>query len=199
MASVRLEALRALRDAMEAGVHELAGRVTPWLPNRTPSRPRLAVIPVSSRFIPNQAEEVHDPAPDSVVMNVGWHEALVQMRLEHDTPEQRIEVQDKILGLFLERTGSPGVLVTQAVAAPFGTFIASWELEEDAWNDDEIFNNEYESLITVTGHIPALVVRREAYRIRDLRLGIAHEMNVEWTDPAVSVVRVNGDGTITPV
>lgn len=197
MAVVRLEAFRALAKAIEDGVPDLAGKVAPWTPQTAAARPILTIIPVSRRYLPDQAEEVHDAGPSTVILDVGNFETLVQMRLEHDTPEERAEVEEKILALFLEREGGPGVLVTPVLSAPqFGTFIASWELEDDEWTDDLAFNNEYESLITLTGHIPALITRRGAYRIRDLQLGLGG-LEAEWA--GAEVVRVNEDGTITPV
>lgn len=199
MAVIRLEAYRALAKAIEDGVPELAGRISPWAPNDAAARPKLSIIPISRRFNPDQAEEVHDAGPTTVILDVGDFEALVQMRLEHDTPELRTELEEKILAVFLEREGSPGILVTPVLTAPqFGEFVASWELEDDEWTDDLAFNNEYESLITITGHIPALVTRRGAYRIRDLQLGLGGP-GADWTDPSVEVVRVADDGTITPL
>lgn len=214
MAVVRLEAFRALAAAIEGAVPELAGRVSPWDPNRAAARPRLSLVPVRMRYFPDQAEEVRtfpderagvaaevfDPAPDRVIMNVGRHEALVQLRLEHDTPELRAELAEQISEVFLGTPHHPGVLITPVFTVPEkGPFVASWELEDEEWTDDLAFNVEYETLITVTGQIPALVTRRCAYTIHDLRLGLAQELGLTWGDPRIHVVRVGADGTLTPV
>jgi hypothetical protein len=204
---IRIAALEGLRRAIEARVPELAGRVA-WFVNRAASRPMLTIVPIRATYQPQQATEVKldtlgavvDPAPDLAVMNVGTYELLVQLRLEHDTPELRADLAEEVSATFLEDGERPGILLTRiSEVARFGTFTAAWELEEDEWNDDLAFNDEHESLLTLTGTIPALVMRREAWRIRDLRLGVGLQIGLDWGDPRLAVVRVNDDGTITPV
>src|ERR1041385_5148597 len=97
MAVVRLEALRALECAITQAVPELAGRICPWpgLPNHNLMFPSLAIVPVRWRYMPDQAWAGFSPSPSSVVMNVGKHEALIQLRLVDATPAGRAPIEER--------------------------------------------------------------------------------------------------------
>jgi hypothetical protein len=205
MAVVKLEALKALRCAILAGVPDLSEEaINPWAvaPNVKKQMPGLAFVPARFAYYPDQAEAVYDPAPDCVVMNVGRHEATVQLRLVHASAVGRAEIQDKIIDLFLGTPLHPGVLLTPVVSAPqFGNFLAAWELGDETWQDEDAQGQEYWSYLTILGQIPALVTRG-AHRIRDLRLGLTEDFDTTFTPSnfaTAEVVRINADGTMTPL
>lgn len=206
MAVIRLEALRELERRIVCAIPELTGQVClgQQAAGKVDTYPSLSIDPIRWRYQPDQADDHHAPAPDRLIVNVGRHESTVQLRLVCATPVQRTEIEQKLLDLFLEEPLHPGVLITYVLPCPeYGEFVAAWELEEDEWADDRAFDNQFASLIVCTGVIPALVTRRDAYRISDLRLGLGDIDSEAPTpfvsSPSVEVVRVNQDGSFEAV
>ena len=83
-------------------------------------------------------------------------------------------------------------------------FSATWHLEDDTWEDARAFDQVYESIINVSGEIPALATRAKAYPGRVLRFALSHEFDADAPAPFVSggsfeVVSVAQDGTFTTV
>lgn len=208
MAVIRLEAWRRLGELIVCSIPELTDRVVIGQADagRTQGWPSLVIDPRRMAYHPDQAEEVFEPSPGAVVMNVGRHEGPVQLRLGAATPFERYELEQRVLDLFLETPLHPGVLFSQVTAcANLGPFTAAWELDEDEWGDEKAFSQEFYSDMTVLGIIPALVTRREAYTIQQLLLGINYTQTPTdgsppaFTSSEVEVVQVNEDGTITAV
>ena len=209
MAIIRLSALEALVKHITCEIPELEGQVCVGQADASHDLtfPSLFVKPISWTFNPFQAEEVYDPAPDRVVMNVGYWEGEVQLQLGAVTAYQRYELEQKLIDLFLETAMAPGVLETQVTDCrdKLGPFWAAWYLESDRWEDESAFDQQFYSTIIAEGVLPALVTRKGAYTIRQLQLGITEDFNLTVdettfnTNPAVDVVQVNEDGTISAV
>lgn len=202
MAVVRLEALRALANTLAACLPQLEvgvcvgqrpyGSVQGW--------PNISVYPFRWTYTPHQALEVYEPAPDTVIMDVGHHTASVQVRIGAATAGERYELEQAFLDVFLGTPLKPGVLITRVTACEnLGPFVAAWTLDDDDWDDERAFDSEYYSTITLTGVIPALVTRRGAYTIEQLQLGITPDLTQTDMDPPTQVVQVNEDGTISAV
>jgi len=202
MAIVRLEALKQLSKAITCAVPALKDRIcVGQAPSSREMRwPSLAIIPVRWRYFPDQALEHSDPAPDRVIMNVGRHESTIQLRLGASTLFERMELEQEISNLFLETPLHPGVLLTDVTACPL-EFRAAWELEEDEWRNELAFDKAYFSITQLTGIIPALVTRLDAWTIDQLQLGVAlgdDFGSATFGPPGVEVVLIAEDGTITP-
>jgi len=202
MAVVRVEALRKLGKAITCAIPELEGRICfgQAAPNHTLDFPSIAIDPRRWKYFPDQASEQFEPSPSAVVMNVGRHEADIEIRIGHKTLFQRYELEQKVLDLFLGTPGHPGILLTQITACEaLGHWTAAWELEADEWQDERAFDQQFYSLIAVTGIIPALVTRREVHTIEQLQLGLDLS-GQDSTLPisAVEIVQINPDGTISP-
>lgn len=202
MAIVRLEALSQLRTRITCAVPALKDRVcVGQAPGSREIRwPSLAINPVRWSYVPDQALQHSAPAPDRAIMNVGRHEATVQLRLGASDLHTRMALEQEIVDLFLSTPLHPGVLLTDVVACPL-EFTAAWELGEDEWRNELAFDKAYYSITTITGIIPALVTRLDAWTIDQLQLGSA--VNDDFGDstfgpPGVEVVRIAEDGTITP-
>lgn len=209
MAVVRLEAMRALQKAIVDAVPEFGDGqmhvvISQAPPNKKLCLPSLVIDPVRFRYLPDQESEHFEPDPARLVLNVGRHEATVQLRLAAATPFERYELQDKLVDLFLRTEGHPGVLMTPVSACPaLGEFLASWEMDEDEWQDEKVFDVQYWGMVTLTGVIPALVTRG-VHRMEDIRLGLTGDFetafgsaNVAASSSTVEVVRINEDGTFT--
>lgn len=202
MAVVRLEALRALRAAIECAIPELEGKICAGQSPVDRDRPALSLAIIVGRlgYEPDQDEPRFEPAVDKLVVNVGRHEGPVKLALTAPTLGQRYELEQRLIDLFLagDGEGSPGVLTTPVTSCPeLGEFVAAWCLDSDEWDDEKVFERRFVAEITLTATIPALVTRCGVYRITDLRLGLA-EFGVP-TSSTVETVRINVDGTTTPV
>ena len=150
------------------------------------------------RFAPDDAIKHVRTAPDRIVVNVGKHDATIQLRLGATDLETRMELEQKISDLFLSSPMRPGVLLTDVVACPV-EFLAAWELDEDEWRNEMAFDRAYYSVTKITGIIPALATRLDAPIIYDLQLGFTQEFDAAtFGPPDVEVVTIAEDGTISP-
>lgn len=213
MAIVRLEALNALAALLQLevpGLQCICEGVAP--PSEQECYPNASLQPTRWTYEPEQREE-HKTLPGNVaVFNVGQHSAPMVISIVTSTLQDRHEIEAKILNLFLGAehplTGMamPGVLCLPVTACPeLGDWLASFELESDEWNNADAFDRRYESKIIVTAIIPALTVKRNVYSVNELRLGLTPDMSKQFapspfvTASDVEVVRINEDGTISPV
>lgn len=214
MAIIRLECLRELERRIKQAIPELETHVLIGhaLPGKTMCFPALVIDAVRFRFEADQDWEVFEPTPDKLVENVGRHVATVQLRLAVATAGERYDYQDKLTNLFLSTPGHAGILLTRVTACEaLGAFVAAWEMDDDEWQDEKVFDSVFWDVMTLTGQIPALVTREGVFRIDDLRLGLTHEFADGDSDdtiftadtmddsPAAEVVRINEDGTFTHV
>ena len=209
MAIIRLEALTALKVAIECAVPELKGQICVGQPfaNRDQSFPAVSLYPVKWTYHPEQAEDrPGGGAQDRAVVAVGRHQSIIQIRIGAATPHKRDELEQKVLDLFLNTQLHPGVLLTPVLKCKaLGEFLAAWELDEDEWDDDKAFDNQAWSQITCLGIIPALTTYGNAPTISEIQLGLTHEFGTTVTpatfntDPTIEIVEVNEDGSITPV
>jgi hypothetical protein len=205
MAVVRLEAMRGLRAAIECAIPDLHDHICVGQapPDHLKKWPNLAIDPGRWRYEPDQEMEHHEFGADRVVFNVGRHDAAVVLRLGAQMIGQRAELEQRLIDLFLADEHRPGILLTPITScAELGEFVAAWALDEDEWQDDDAIERHHFSVVTLSATIPALVTRCGIYRINDLRLGLA-DFGVT-ADPATfgtvaEVVRINEDGTITPL
>lgn len=206
MAVVRLEALRALADVIGAEIPDFLEICAGPAPvGQLLVFPSLAINPGKYLYHPDQALEQHDPGPGKVVMNVGRFQGSVELRIFSENRNQRAELEQRVVNFFLGRVGAPGVRVTVVSACPeLGDWVASWELEDFEWRDEQAFDNNWQSAITVTSTLPALVTRCDAYTIDQLQLGVTSDFVTAATPdlhalPDVEVVQINQDGTFAPV
>lgn len=209
MAIIRLEALKQLSAAISCEIPELDGNICEGQADASHKLafPHLVLKPIRWTYVPHQAEEVYDSAPDRVVMNVGAWEGEVQLILGHKHAYGRYELEQELLDLFLSTPMQPGILNTPVLACreKLGPFTASWELDADAWQNEAAFDQQFYSTLFITGILPALVTRKDAYTIEQLQLGLTEDFDVSVnaqtlnTLSQIDVVQVNSDGTIQPV
>jgi hypothetical protein len=202
MATLRKESLKALAAAIELGVPKLVDRTYQWpKPNHLLRFPSLGLVPAIFRYKPEQATEVHDPAPDRVIVDVGIYESVVQLKLQYATVDERAELEEAILGVFLNSPLRSGILLTPVTTIPeFGSIMVAWSLDDGEWGDEMAFlgaDKQFESTMTITGEMPALAVRLGAYRMTDLRIGMSADVQATPTDASVGHVRINSDGSVT--
>lgn len=206
---VRIEALRTLGALFEARIPELAGHVCVGVSSEHEEVPNLSIQPTQWTYDPQQADE-HTSLPGNVlVWNVGEHAAACVISIVTATPGQRWELEQKVLDVFLGSvhplTGyhMPGVVCLPVTQCPqLGEWSAAYELDSDEWGDALALDRRYESRISITAHIPALVIETPVYTIEQLFLGVTEDMTTTFTPataipPAVELVTINEDGTIS--
>ena len=202
MSVIRTHALDLLAQCIATYVPELKGKICagPTEAPKVRQWPHLSIWPVRFKYYPDQAHQHKELGSTRVVMNVGRHEALVQLRLGANTHNQRLALEEKLLNVFLRTPGRPGVLVNFIPNCHDAT--VAWELDEDEWENELAFSKKWFSIMTVLGQIPALVTRDSVYTIEELRLSLTEDLSTDFTtlpSSAVETVSVEEDGSITVV
>jgi len=206
MAVIKIEGLRAFEALIACEIPELKDQtcIDAAGPGHDLGFPSLSIEVTRSRYMPDQEDDVFSPSANAVVLNVGRHLQDIVLRLGAATTFQRGELEQKIMDLFLETDGHPGILFTQLTACEdLGPFVASWELEEEDWQNEKVFDRQAYSVIKVVGILPALVTRRGVYTMEQLQLGLEFgpQLDLSSTPPdfaTTDVVTINEDGTFTP-
>ncbi len=220
MASVRLKAFTALSRAIQEGVPELKGNVfiqpidgSQSMPFSEPlSCPHSLVITRNVfTYFPEQMQIVALPEPTIVVVKVGYHEGEVELRLASPDAEERADLEQRLLELFLGSVhpvtgvGRPGVLVTEVTDFPrLGDFVAAWELDDGDWREEAVFDRSRQSILSVNALIPALATREGVPTIESLRLALTEDFDKTFdetvtTGPGVEVVEIQADGSLVAV
>lgn len=202
MSVLKLEALDRFAECIRAAVPELLD-ICPG-PADAPARqmwPHLVINPVSFKYFPDQALDWKSVGASSLIVNVGRHEGLIQLRLGATTNYQRAEIEQKIIDLFLATPMHPGIILMDIPACNDARI--AWELDGDEWQNERAFDKAWYSVMTVMLQLPALVTRTGAYTIRQLQLGITDKFDEVFsattfnTSEKIEVVQVNANGTIT--
>lgn len=167
--------------------------------------PGLVIMVGKFRFLPNQDEDVHQPAADKEFVQVGEAHGDLEVRIYAKAPAERNKLEDQVEQVFLARSGSPGVLVDTipnveigGVASAFAPTIA-FRLETLEWNEEFAFDRRRYSFISVATELPVLAVRT-VVNLNDLRLGLTEDLTTAYASlPAgsVEVVKINADGSLT--
>jgi hypothetical protein len=94
--------------------------------------------------------------------------------------------------------------LTSVTACPqLGDIVAAWELGDTDWDEEMAFSSQFWSVLTLDATIPALAIREGVYTINELRFGLTAEFSTPNTSEAFDrlphVVRINEDGTVTPI
>lgn len=206
---VRIEALRALAKLFELRIPELRGHVCVGVSSEHEEVPNLSIQPTRWTYLPDQANE-HATLPGNVVVwDCGDHQCTCVLSILAATPGQRAALEAKVLDVFLSSRHPltdmprPGVLVMPITACPaLDLWTASFELESDEWIDTLALDRRFESRLVVNAIIPALTIQTPVYTINELILGVTEDMDTTFTPataipPAVELVTINEDGTIT--
>jgi hypothetical protein len=207
---VRIEALRALARLIELAIPELEGHVCVGVApsGEKEEIPNVSINPSRWAFEPYQ-EAIYEPAATlpghRVVFEIGNHECAVAISVVAATPAQRWELEDQILGLFLQQKHPlsgfrmPGTIMIPVTAIPeLASWTATYDLDTDEWIDALAIDRRYESKIMATCLIPALTVDEPVYTIEQLLLGVRPLPPPGAAAPAVSLVTINVDGSIAP-
>ena len=99
----------------------------------------------------------------------------------------------------------PGVLMI-SVTDPDVSLLqwqAAFEYTDSSWDDSRSFEREFQAVITCNAVIPALVTEANVYEVSTLISGLTNDMTTVFTPstavpPAVELVQINQDGSITP-
>ena len=204
---VKLEALKRLGEFIESQIPELKAKteIHQVPPDYKLGFPRLAIV-AGGRFQYEARQEgvVTRSSPTAIVVNVGSWNTTVQLRLACATPAQRYDLEDRLASLFWREENRPAVLLTTVTACPqLGDILAAWDIGDTDWNDEMAFSSQFWSVLSLDATIPALVTREGVYSIDELRLGITDDFSTPETSAAFDLlttkVRVNEDGTVTPL
>lgn len=203
---VRIEALRALAALIAAAVPELQGHVCAGIApsSEYETVPNVSINPSRWTFDPDGTHEQATLPGNVVVWNVGQHSCAMTISIVASSPAQRMEIESKILDLFLASESDDGFLRAGVIVLPIAacpelsTWVASFELESDEWSDVQALDRRYESRIVCNGIIPALTIQRPVFTINSLILGVEIQASsTAQASGALPLVTINEDGTIS--
>lgn len=200
MAVLRTYALSKFAECLGNRIPELKGKISggPCEAPKARVWPHLNIWPIRFTYYPDQAAEHVELGATRMLMNVGRHEGTVQLRLGAATHLQRMELEQKVLDVFLGQVGRPGIIVIPVPECHDA--IVAWELDDDEWVNELAFANKWFSIMTVRVQIPALVVRESVYELSDLRVSLTEDLETDVADiPAseVDTVSIDEDGVLT--
>ncbi len=198
--NIKLAACQALANKIEEAVPALAGKVFAVASDSEDETmfPSVRVLPGRFTFESSQEEHVDDDEYfDRGIFNVGCFEGSVEIRLSAKNAPERESYEQRILGLFLSREISPGVVVGETApieldgtqylyAAP-----VAFELRSDEWDDEMAFDNNRFQYLEVDAQYPALV-SREAFVLNSLVTAISNDLDATTPDESF---QVNEDGS----
>lgn len=197
---VRSHALRQLMRALETSCPDLKGRITAEADrDERMGWPKLGIALSNFTFMPSQRSTLRRLNDNTVVHEVGFFRVTALMRLGDPTAQGRADLGELVSGAFYTDATRPGILVTTIPEC--WDAVCAWSLDEDAWQDEMVFEKKAFIQTTLTGVIPALTKSR-AYKISDLRLVFTSDMTTAAASiPAASqeTVRINADGSTTPL
>lgn len=211
MSVVKLEAFRSLQAHLELNLAALSAdrdgrhvKVQQVPPDVKLTFPTLAIVASRFRFEARQEGVAARLDNSTVLVNVGSWSSTVQIRLACATPSDRFGIQEEIEQLFFQREDAPGVLLTAPVSGDLpDDVVFSWDIGDADWLEEYAFSAQEWSVLEVDAVIPALVTRSGVYSMNDLRLGITSDLGLAETsaafDSLTNKVRVNEDGTVTPL
>jgi len=182
---IRLNALESLKCIIADAIPELDGNICAGVgaPNHRLAYPSLSINVTRFTYEPQQAEVQRSLSPDAALMQMGWHIADVELVVTAQYPELRYQIEESIVQLFLGDDCHPGVLqATITSCEAWGKIYASFELNGETWIDEFAFEQKYSSTLGITGMIPALVTKRGAYTMRDLRTALVEDFSVAEQD-----------------
>lgn len=187
--ALRYDALAALADALQEGIPELRD-VCAGIhgPSQKMDYPSVAITATRFTYSPDQETEREGGSYAVGIFQVGAWEGSIQLRVLAATSAQRYVIQDRISRLFLQREGSPGLLVTDVETDEFGEVRCCWEMEQEEWQDEQAFDQIYGATTLVKALIPALFSREDSYLIQRIELGLVSEVSDVSTATEVSVI-----------
>lgn len=206
---VRLDVLEAFTALVEREIPQLAGRTCAGQApsNEDEQIPNLSIEPTRWAYQMDQQDQ-HAVLPgNTVVYNVGNHEAGCVISIIAASPRQRAKLEQLVIDLFLAGehplTGMPlpGTIVFTVGDCPaVSLWSCSLELDSDEWIEGGALDRRYEARLMVTATVPALSVKRPVYSIAELILGVqAGPVGTPIAAQPVDLVTINFDGTLAPV
>jgi hypothetical protein len=196
---LRHQACQVLADYITARIPSLAARAVHAEPEDDATYPSAVVMPRRFSFVAFQSDEVNAPEDSlELVTEVGAFEGSVDLRLYALSAPQREEYEDKLVALFLERDGAPGVLVVTCPAVTIAGSVSpplevstydapvAFTLDESEWNDEKVFDKRRYTYLTLGLVLPALLLQHVA-TIEEYVLAITNDLASDVPDEEVQI------------
>jgi len=200
MSTVKLPALQSLAAHIGCEIPELSGNVCPFPgPSKRTQYPYLYIkLAGMLEFEPQQERIQYEIGPTACVYEHGHHVGRIKLILGATSQYQRMELEEKVLNLFLSREGAPGVLLTDVVYCEKYNWQASWLLDGHMWDQGGITESRFNSEINVDAAIPALTTRDGLYSIDELKLVLdLDQVGDPVIGPSQTVLVIGEDGSLS--
>lgn len=205
MSVVKLLALTNLKNAIATAVPAFRSITVQIEPSPVlETFPNLEIIIGNAlEFEPDQRELQADLGGNAVVWNVGNWYGPIQLRICATSTFERWTLEQAVTNYLMSRPGSPGVVVVPVTESPQLSWAAAFEYDSAQMFDQRAQERQYECAVLVNAMIPVLVTESPVYQIDHLFCGLTEDMVTHFTPstavpPAVEIVEIHVDGTITP-
>ena len=201
MSLLRLRAAEVLGKVIADYCPEIAGSICggPAEDGHKRRLPSIAIRPISFKFSPDQEEEWKELSSTRLVLNVGRYDAFFLIEVGAKSPYVRAKLEQACLDVFMQREGSPGLIVCDV--ADCHDAIVSFELESSRWQDEAGFSDKWFSTIDVNVAMPVLVERGSVFTMNEIRIGLqaatAYSFDSIATTAADEYIAVDELGCVT--
>ena len=152
-------------------------------------------------FEPFDPDEL-DTTPSTVTIHLGYWTGKFQLQLGAKSAKLRAELGDRILTEFYKSPGRSGVLVLQLTGfevggIPFAPQLPiGYQLGQDSWEDEMVFERKRYENLDVEVEIPALVTWNNTYDINTLVLSFTNDLTTDVADLDKEQVQVTDTGDL---
>ena len=206
MSTIAFQALDKLRQAIEAAIPDLAGKVRALSADAVVAEPfpGLALVPqrFTAEWYPEM--EVSQPSASTQLVQQGEGVLRVEVRIGAKHPAQRELLQDAFTALFQADADAPGSLLLSTApltlqgyatgyAAPFSCDIVNWE-----WNEERVFDVARFTFMEIDIALPILYLRgatpgTEVYTIQAIQFAMTRDLT---TTPNATASNLTIDETV---
>lgn len=200
--NLKRQVAKQLAAYLEAQVPELAGKVhtVHAEPETYAAYPSLYILPGRSTPDWSQERDADDTLPGKLLVELGAWTGTWELRIPGKTPYEREELEQKVLDAFLQREGTPGLVVVEVANVVVGgvttthTARAGCSLDSAEWNEEMSFEKKRFSFLDVSVEYPILALRSDVPTIEVLDLAENGDLD---SDVVEETVEIESDGTIT--
>lgn len=161
--------------------------------------PSVVILPGKHEFQPWQLREINTEDDTKLLAHLGDYEGTTEIRVYSLLAPQREAIETVITEAFMQREGAPGVVVLTIPPIRVGgtqwtsNSYAAYEFEDYEWKEEMVFTSSRFSSLTLSSQCQMY----SSFNIPDINqliLDLRDENNIE-----IEKIRVNADGSITPV
>jgi len=189
----------------DAAVPSLAQKVYPYVRDvgANEQTPYLALVAQGFTLNLRNPIDVGAPSGGLQMTQLGRFEGRVQIRLGAASDPERESLEDAVLGVFLAPEDSPGVVKLTTAAVDVGAQLSVmpakcvYELTDDDWRDERVFEKKRFVFVNLRLTYPALVMRSGVYTLQHLYVRLSQDLGNTAGAAPFDQDEIHADGSVT--